>query len=77
MSKLEQFLADVRKVCVGVPSISEVKDHYTGASHRIFILMSYGMVRVLWHEDTQKFTCRSEQFLQTLRSIGSIRKFDE
>lgn len=71
---LKEITAFVKEHCDGFLVVNKLQEHYTGASHRIFICVDLVPVLIYWFEDKQTFTCKSCTFLNKIKST-ELEKF--
>ena len=72
---MEDVLKELEKISLGFICVTVLKDHYTNASHRIFILNSTGVITIFWFENEKKILCKSKKFLNILKSNKFLKKF--
>ena len=64
--KMNELLDKIKKLCTGFPILTKLTDHYTGASHRIFVKTTYGVATIFWFEDKNTYDCKSKKFKEDL-----------
>lgn len=64
----------LKKYCVGFPCQYKIENHYTKASHRVFLQSEFGMVTIFYFEDTNKIQCKSKKFLDKIKLDAIIGK---
>ena len=62
---MKDFLKLVKKYADGFICVSELNEHYKGATHRIFLLSSSCIITILWYNDNT-FETKSPKFLAKL-----------
>jgi len=67
-------IKELKKYSIGFPSVYKIKNHYTEASHRIFLVSEFGMVTIFWFETTNKIKCKSKKFLDKIKDDVIIGK---
>lgn len=65
---------ELKKLCIGFPCLYKIENHYTEASHRIFLVTEFGMVTLFYFEQTNKLVCKSKNFLDKLKSNSIIKE---
>lgn len=60
-------IQDFKKYCIGFPCIYKIENHYTEASHRIFLVTEFGMVTLFYFANTNKLVCKSKKFLDKIK----------
>jgi hypothetical protein len=65
---------ELKKYCIGFPCVFKIENHYTEASHRIFLVTEFGIATLFWFENTNKLVCKSQKFLDKLKSNDIIKE---
>lgn len=69
---MKNFLDFLKKNCIGFPIVTELKEDFTNASHRISIRSEYGPVIIYLFETEKKIRCKNSKFLKFLKDNGVV-----
>jgi len=72
--KKEDLITNLKKYSIGFPCQYKIENHYTKASHRIFLATEFGIITLFWFEDTNKLIVKGKKFLDKIQSDVIIRK---
>ncbi len=73
-AKKEDLITSLKKYCIGFPCVYLIENHYTEASHRIFLQSEFGMVTIFWFDSTKKIKCKSKKFLDKIKNDVIIKE---
>lgn len=59
---LDKVLQHLKQYSIGFICVSELNEHYTGASHRFFINTTNGVLTIFWFDKANKLVCQSKKF---------------
>lgn len=71
----KELTQELKKYCIGFPCVYKIENHYTEASYRIFLVTEFGIITLFWFENTNKLVCKSQKFLDKLKSNDIINGF--
>lgn len=64
----------LKKYCIGFVCCTKLDEHYTEASHRIFLVTEFGMVTIFWFDKTNKIICKSNKFIDKIKNDAIMSK---
>jgi hypothetical protein len=71
----KELVKELKQYSIGFPCIHKIENHYTEASYRLFLYTENGIVTLFWFEDKKKLVCKSQKFLDKLKSNDIIKGF--
>jgi hypothetical protein len=74
---MNELINKLKQICIGFPIVTKIDNHYTGASHRIYVKIPSGIVTIFWFDDKKTFEYKSKDLLSMIGGITQSVKVAE